>query len=665
MSRTTITVDSKFVTIDDEKNLLEAIRKAGIDLPTFCYHSEISVYGACRMCMVEVEGRGILPACSTEPEDGMVIHTNTKQVRAMRKMIIELMLASHDETCTTCPKSGACRLQDIAKQLGIREIRFQKAEIDEHVDLSSPSIVRNPGKCILCGDCVRVCSEIMAVGALDFAYRGAKARVVTCNDKGIGDVECVNCGQCIKVCPVGALTIRTNLTDVWKDIYDKDKFVVVQIAPAVRVALGECFGEKPGVNNTGKIVSALKFMGVDRVYDMCYGADFVVVEEGKEFLRRYERGENLPIFTSCCPAWVKFAEQYYPGLLHNLSTAKSPMSMFSALCKEQLSKELKIPREKISIVCIAPCTAKKFEAVRPELAVNGNQDTDHVITTEELARMIKEHGIEFDKLEHSSLDMPLSFATGGAVIFGTTGGVAEAVVRYVASSTGNNLTRDIKKFRSSDGIKTGELEIGDKTIRLAVVSGLGNAKELIRRIARGEEEYDIVEVMACHGGCVNGGGQPIHRIDSDNSVRAQGLFTNDRMLQFHASNENPFLQRLYSESLGENKAHRLLHTKFLNRRIIAQDDFILSAAGEEKKLSLTICFGRSCFMRGAQELYSNIMKYVREADLDDYVEFTAKFCAERCGRGPILIVNGEVIEKCTYQNAIEAIELALIPDEVK
>ena len=660
MSNASIIVDSKYVPLGKETNLLEVIRKAGIDLPTFCYHSEISVYGACRMCMVEVEGRGIVPACSTEPVDGMIVKTNTKPIRAMRKMIIELMLASHDESCTTCPKGGACRLQDIAKQLGVREIRFKKTEKHEPVDLSSPSIVRDSGKCILCGDCVRVCSEIQSVGALDFAYRGASARVVTCNNKGIGEVECVNCGQCIKVCPVGALSIRTNLTDVWEEIYNKDKFVVAQIAPAVRVALGECFGEKPGVINTGKIVSALKLIGIDRVYDMCYGADFTVVEDGKEFLRRFERGEDLPIFTSCCPAWVKFAEQYFPGLLKNLSSAKSPMSMFGALCKDQLSKELKIPIENICVVCIAPCTAKKFEAERPELCGTGVRDVDHVLTTEELARMMKEHGIEFDNLEHSPLDMPLSFATGGAMIFGTTGGVSEAVMRFAASTMGVPVPREIKKFRKRDGVKTGELEVGDKKIKLAVVSGLGNAKVLVEKILRGEEYYDIVEVMACQGGCVNGGGQPIHRNDYDNSVRAQGLFNGDRMLQFHSSDENPFLQRLYSESLGESKAHRLLHTKFENRRVIAQDDFVLSAAGVEKRLSLTICFGRSCFMRGAQDLYSGLMKYIREAELDDYTEFTAKFCGKRCGRGPVLMVNDDVIEQCTYQKAVEAIELALI-----
>jgi len=645
--------------LDDEKNLLEVIRKAGIDLPTFCYHSDISIYGACRMCMVEVEGRGILPACSTAAESGMVVHTNTKQIRTMRKMIIELMLASHDDSCTTCPKSGACRLQTIAKQLGVRNVRFKKSINTDPIDLSSPSIVRNPGKCILCGDCVRTCSELQAVGVLDFAYRGAQAQVVTPNKKGIGDVECVNCGQCIKACPVGALTIRTNLTDVWEAIYDKEKFVVIQIAPAVRVALGECFGEKPGVINTGKMVTALKLMGFDRVYDMSYGADFTVVEEGKEFLKRYEKGEDLPIITSCCPAWVKFAEQNYPDLLDNLSTARSPMAMFSALSKDQLSKELNLPREKIVVVCVAPCTAKKYEAKRPEFSVNGNPNTDYVITTEELGRMMKEQGIEFDKLEFNSLDMPFGFATGGGVIFGATGGVAEAVLRFAASTLEKGVSREFKEFRGPDGIKIGETEIGGKTLRIAVVSGLNNAKVIMDKIKSGEEHFDIVEVMACAGGCVNGGGQPVHFENNVNAERAQGLFDNDRMLQFHASNENPFLQKVYEDYLGKIKAHELFHTDFENRRVIEQDDFILSAAKEEMKLSLTICFGRSCFRRGAQELYSSLMEYIRDNGLDAQTEFKAKFCQKKCAKGPVLQVNGQTLEECTFDKAVKAINATL------
>ena len=659
MSTQTVTIDSVQVLLEGEKNLLEVIRKAGIELPTFCYHSDISVYGACRMCMVDIEGRGILPACSTTAVAGMVVKTNTKQIRAMRKLIIELMLAAHDDSCTTCPKGGGCRLQSIAVQMGVKKIRFQRVNVSDQIDMSSDAVVRNPGKCILCGDCVRICSEIQAVGALDFAHRGAQARVETCSNRRLAEVECVNCGQCIKVCPVGALTIRTNNADVWEDIYKEDKIVVAQIAPAVRVALGECFGEQPGVINTGKIVSALRLMGFDRVYDMCYAADFTVVEEGKEFLERYTKGEKLPLFTSCCPAWVKFAEQYYPGLLDNLSTAKSPMQMFGALCKDQLAKDMGVPRERISVVCIAPCTAKKYEARRPEFYTSGNPDVDHVITTEELARMMKSHGVEFSKLEHGSLDMPLSFFTGGAVIFGSTGGVSEAVLRFAAKALEKGPEREFRQFRGSDGIKTGEIEIGDKKLRLGVVSGLNNARLLIEKVLSGEERFDLIEVMACPGGCVNGGGQPVHFAHDVNSERASGLFDNDRLLQYHVSSDNPLLQKSYSEDLDEEKAHKLLHTTYENRRLIKQDDFILSKAEGEQKLSLTICFGRSCFLNGAQQLYSMLMKYIREASLDNNTEFKARFCAEKCAKGPVLEVNGEHIEQCTFEKAVETIGKAL------
>ncbi|MCL2391707.1 MAG: [FeFe] hydrogenase, group A [Oscillospiraceae bacterium] len=657
----TITVDSIPVTLGDESNLLEVIRKAGIELPTFCYHSDLSVYGACRMCMVEIEDRhpGIFPACSTKAEPGMVIRTNTKTIRDMRKMIIELMLASSDHSCTTCPKSGACKLQDIATQLGVKDVRFKQMVAQDEKDLSSPCIARDPAKCILCGDCVRVCDEIQSVGSLDFAYRGADARVVTCGNKGIGEVECVGCGQCVKVCPVGALTIKTNLTDVWNEVHNKDKIVVATVAPAVRVAIGECFGEEAGINNIGKIVSALRIMGFDRVFDLNFAADLTTVEEGNEFIQRYTEQKNLPQFTSCCPAWVKFAEEYYPNLLNNLSTVRSPMSLFGSVCKEQLSKELGVSRDKIVIVMVGPCTAKKFEANRPEFAVDGNPDIDHVITTEELARMIKEHGIEFEKLGFSALDMPLSFATGGAIIFGSTGGVCESVLRYAAKELEPGPSREFKQFRGKSGTKIGEIEIGGNTLRLAVVSGLANARALIDRVQNGEESFDLIEVMACPGGCVNGAGQPTPQCDEDNSKRAKGLYDNDRMLPFHSSGENPVVKKLYDEDFDEHKIHELLHTKYGNRRLIKEDDFVLSTPTAETKLNLTICFGRSCFTKGAQALYGNLMKYIRDNGLEANTEFKARFCATKCGKGPVLLVNDQLIEHCTLEKAVEAIGVVL------
>ncbi|MDR1630843.1 MAG: [FeFe] hydrogenase, group A [Oscillospiraceae bacterium] len=655
MAIKTAVIDNIIVPINGEKNLLELIRKANVELPTFCYHSEISVYGACRMCMVEVEGRGVLPACSTAVEENMVVRTSTKQIRDMRKMIIELMLASHDTDCTSCPKSGDCRLQKIAKQMGVNKIRFKQMKTVQPVDLSSDSIVRDPAKCILCGDCVRTCKEIQSVGALDFAYRGSDAKVITCFNKGIGEIECVNCGQCVKVCPVGALMPRYHINPVWDAIYDKSKTVVVQIAPSVRVALGEYFGHKPGTTTIGQIISALRRMGFDKVYDTNFGADLTVVEEGKEFLERYAKGENLPQFTSCCPAWVKFAEQYYPEMLPNLSTCRSPQQMFGSFAKDKLTKDLGIDRKDLVVVSIMPCTAKKFEANRDEFKEDGNPDVDYVITTKELALMIKESGIDFDNLELGSFDMPLGFSTGGGVIFGSSGGVSEAVLRFAADTLQKGSHQEFKQFRGNEKLKVSEIEIGDVKLRLAVVSGLSNARKLIDKIRRGEEHYDLIEVMACCGGCVNGGGQPITDDRTAVEKRAKGLYDNDKMLPLHISSENPYIQQAYNEELTPKKAHHLLHTTYENRRRILQDDFLINPA-ENKTVSLTICFGTSCYLRGAQTLYTRLMEHIREKGLESKVEFNASFCGKQCKKGPVVTINGNTIEHCTFEMAVEEIE---------
>jgi NADH-quinone oxidoreductase subunit G len=658
MNQSAAVIDGVTVPIRDERNLLELIRKTGTELPTFCYHSDISVYGACRMCMVFIQGRGIVPACSTKAEDGMVVKTNTKQIQAIRRVIVELMLANHDQNCTLCPKSGECRLQSIAKQMGVSKIRFNKIPNAQTVDTSSDAILRDPGKCILCGDCVRVCEEIQSVGALDFAYRGAETKVVTCFNRHMGEIECVNCGQCIKACPVGALTPKNHIGLVWDAIYDPEKTVVVQIAPAVRVAIGEYFGKDPGALIIGKMISALRRMGFDNVYDTCFGADFTVVEEGKEFLARKAKGENLPLFTSCCPAWVKFAEQYYPDLLSNLSSCRSPQQMFGALCKERLTKDLNIPRENLVVVSIMPCTAKKFEAGRPEFRVNGNPDVDIVLTTNELAVMMKQSGLNLDKLDLDSFDMPFGFSTGASVIFGSSGGVSEAVLRFAADALERGSAREFRQFRGGGGLKVFEIRIGGNKLRLGVVSGLANARRLIDKVRRGEEQFDLIEVMACRGGCVNGGGQPAG-LESEIAERAKGLYDSDRMLQFHVSSENPYLQQIYADDLDARKAHGLLHTGYENRKRINREDFVLNGGGEEKQLSISICFGTSCYLRGAQNLYNQITTWLRENALENIVEFKANFCGKRCGKGPMLKVNEKQIERCTLETAVTEIEKAL------
>ena len=654
-----VTIDNIAVPYEGEKNLLELIRKANIELPTFCYHSEISVYGACRMCMVEVEGKGTVPACSTPVSEGMVVKTNTRQLRNMRKTIVELMLASHDQSCTTCAKSSNCKLQNLANQLGVDEVRFEQKKDFEPVDYSSDAIVRDPSKCVLCGDCVRVCEEIQSVGVLDFANRGADATVVASFNKGMGEIECVNCGQCVKVCPVGALTIKSQVDRVWDALHNSDKTVVVQIAPAIRVAMGEAFGFQPGTTNTGQLITALRMMGYDKIFDTSFGADLTVIEEGNEFIERYQNREKLPQFTSCCPAWVKFTEQYYPDLLTNMSSCKSPQQMFGSISKDVLTEEMGIQREDLVVVSIMPCTAKKFEAKRDEFKTDGNPDVDFVLTTKEAVLMIQESGIDFSRLQPGSFDMPFGFKTGAGVIFGTSGGVSEAVLRYAASKLTEDNEQDFYHFRGDDGVKVGEIKVGDLTLKLGVVSGLANARKLIDKIRMGEEQFDLIEVMACPGGCVNGGGQPVSEIKDSVNQRTQGLYNNDKMLQLHVSDENPYLKKLYNEKLDGELSHKLFHTRYKNRKRIEHEAVMLTDGETEKPLRINICFGTSCYVRGAQNLYNEVMDYIDTNNLKDKSAVTASFCTEKCERGPVLTINDQVLEGCTKEKAIKTIQTCL------
>jgi NADH-quinone oxidoreductase subunit G len=656
-----VNIDNKQVPIEDEHNLLEVIRKAKIDLPTFCYHSELSVYGACRLCMVDVDGLGLVPACSTPPSAGMKVRTNTEETRKMRKIIVELLLANHSQNCPTCQKSASCQLQALARRLGITTIRFKNQNPNLPPDNSSPSIARDPNKCVLCGDCVRICSEVQSVGAIDFAYRGAQTMVIPSFGKDLDKVECINCGQCARICPTGALTPKSEVDEVWKALHNPDKTVIAQVAPAVRVAVGEMFGMEPGVTTTGQIAAALRAIGFDRVFDTSFTADLTVIEESNEFIKRVQKGENIPQFTSCCPAWVKFVEQYYPEFVKHLSSCRSPQQMFGALSKEILAHDLGKKKEDIIVVSIMPCTAKKFEAKRPEFSKKGVLDVDHVLTTQELGLMIEEAGLHFKELDPESFHLPFGFKTGAGVIFGNSGGVSEAALRYVTEKlTGEKReSYEFLSVRGEDGVRVASLKVDGKEFTLAVVSGLGNARRILEKIKSGEVSYDLVEVMACPGGCIGGAGQPISLDPAVKQKRTKGIYENDRMLELHKSQDNPYVNELYTNVLGEvggHKAHALLHTSYKNRKRISDEEMALSNAMGDNNLEVNVCFGTGCFLKGSQKLLHDVLEHIRQNNLNDMVNVSASFCFERCDRGPTIRVGEEVIERCTPQMAMEIID---------
>ena len=555
-----MTIDGRCVPIEGEKNILAVIRKAGIDLPTFCYHSELSVYGACRMCVVEDDRGRIFASCSEQPRAGMVIKTNSTKIRKYRKLIIELLLASHCRDCTVCTRNGNCELQNIAFKVGIHAVRFLNNRKQVPIDISSPSIVRDPNKCILCGDCVRTCDEIQAVGAIDFAYRGSKMEVTPAFGKSLAETDCVGCGQCRVVCPTGAISVRTNVTDVWTAIEDPNIRVVAQIAPAVRLAVGDKFGFPKGTNTMGKLVAALRLMGFDHVYDTNFAADLTVVEESKELAERLEKNENLPLFTSCCPGWVKFCETKYPEFAGNISTCRSPQGMFSAVAKEYFAKADEEEGKKTFVVSIMPCTAKKGEIERPDNYTDGRQDTDKVLTTIEVIRMIRQAGIKFDEIESEAPDMPFGMASGAASIFGVTGGVTEAVLRHVSADKGHQVISQISfsGVRGEEGIKETTVSLGDREVNIAVVNGLANAAKLLDSIKAGEAHYDFVEVMACRRGCIAGGGQPMPIGPRTRASRAEGIYAVDRESLVRFTDDNPLLAKTYDEVIA-GKEHKLLH----------------------------------------------------------------------------------------------------------
>ncbi len=555
-----ITIDSKCVPIEGEKNVLSLIRKVGIDLPTFCYHSELSIYGACRMCVVEDDRGRVFASCSEEPRNGMVIYTNTTRIQQYRKLIMELLLSSHCRDCTVCHKNGVCELQSLAYRVGVHAVRFLNTKKQQPLDLSSPSIVRDPNKCILCGDCVRTCDEIQGVGAIDFAHRGSSMEVMPAFDKKLAETNCVGCGQCAAVCPTAALSIHTNVTKVWEALDNKEVRVVAQVAPAVRIAVGDHFGIPKGENSFDKLVEALRMMGFDEIYDTNFAADLTIMEETKEFVERFGKGEKLPLFTSCCPGWVKYCEDKYPEFKDNISTCRSPQGMMSAVVKEYFAEKDKADGKRTIVVSIMPCTAKKGEILRADNHTEGRQDTDHVLTTVEVIRMIKQVGIQFEKLSGEAADMPFSIASGAGAIFGITGGVTEAVLRRVAEEK-NYTTLNAITFtgvRGEEGIKEAIVPLGDNEVKIAVVHGLANAGKLIESIKAGEASYDFVEVMACRRGCIMGGGQPAQAGKRTRKGRTEGIYRVDATSSIRFSDENPVVKQLYNDLLV-GKEHKLLH----------------------------------------------------------------------------------------------------------
>ncbi len=558
-----MTIDGQSIEFTDEPNVLSVIRKAGIDIPTLCYHSELSIYGACRLCTVENDRGKTFASCSEKPKDGMVIYTNTPRLMRYRKLILELLLAAHCRDCTTCIKSGECHLQELAHRMGVHEIRFENVREQQPIDTSSHAIIRDPNKCILCGDCVRMCDNVQNINAIDFAYRGTDAQVMPAFNKKIAETDCVGCGQCRVVCPTGAISIHTNIDVVWEALADKNTKVIAQIAPAVRVAIGDHFGYAKGENVMGKLVGVLHRLGFDEVYDTSYGADLTVVEESKEFIERFTSGQKMPLFTSCCPAWVKYCETKYPEFVPNLSTCRSPQQMFGAVVREYYKDPEKNEGKKIVSVSIMPCTAKKEEILRPESFTNGKQDVDYVLTTTEVVRMIRKSGIVFDKVEIEGADVPFGIGSGSGVIFGVTGGVTAAVLRRLQQGHSRVDMEAIKKsgVRGDEGIKTLTYDYNGREIRAAVVNGLANADKLLQQIKNHEVEYDFVEVMACRRGCIMGGGQPVNAGPRTRKARMKGLYDTDVNTQIKKSNENPMILSLY-DSLLKGKEHELLHRNF-------------------------------------------------------------------------------------------------------
>jgi len=586
-----IEINNMPLEVEKGTTILNAAKKIGINIPTLCYLEGLQNPGSCRVCVVEIEGANALqPACVTEARDGMKVKTNNKRVRNARKTVLELLLSSHPWECNTCDRNQNCELQKLADEYGIREVRFQSVKDKLPLDESTPGIVRDPNKCILCRRCVTACQEVQMVGTLGPRARGFDTIIAPGQGDILADAVCVQCGQCAAVCPVGAISECDDTERVWEALEDPNKYVVVQTAPAIRAALGECFDLPAGTLVKGRMVAALRRLGFDQVFDTNFGADLTIIEEGNELLSRLreklvEKDENtkLPMFTSCSPGWISYMEHFYPELMHNVSTCKSPQQMFGAVAKTYFADKIGKKKEDMVVVSIMPCTAKKFECNRDEMIDSGVQDVDYVLTTRELGKMIKQAGVDFVNLPDEEMDAPLGISTGAADIFANTGGVMEAALRTAYEIvTGRNLPFEklhVTPVQGLEGVKEAELTIREAlpdwkflegvTLKVAVAHGLGNANKVIEAILRGEKEYHFVEIMTCPGGCIGGGGQPRLTTDEVRKARIQAIYKEDEGRELRKSHENPSIAQLYKEFLGEplgEKSHHLLHTHYFNKK---------------------------------------------------------------------------------------------------
>lgn len=564
------------VSVPEGYTILQAAKEINIEIPSLCYLKDVNCIGSCRVCVVEVKGRrGLIASCVYPVEEGMEVFTNTPAVRESRKTTIELILSTHHKKCLSCVRGNHCELQKIAFDYGVDEDRFAQEEIKYEIDDHSPYIIRDNNKCILCRRCTAACNKIQGIGAIGEIGRGYKVHIDCAFEKSLGEAPCVGCGQCIVACPVGALNEKSNIDEVWDAIADPDKKVIFFTAPSIRATLGECFDRPIGTNVEGQMVAAIRRLGVDCVFNMDVTADLTIMEEATEFLERIKNLETLPMFTSCCPGWVKFVEHYYPDFIPNLSTCKSPQQMFGAVLKSYYAHKTGTDPKNMFIVSVIPCTAKKFECTREEENTFSFRDVDVSLTTRELAKMIKGAGLNFNDLPNEEFDNPFEIASGAGTIFGATGGVMEAALRTAADvlEGPSNKKIDFKELRGTEGIKEAVYTLGGRQFRIAVVSGLANARKVLDGLKLGERKYDFVEVMACPGGCINGGGQPIQGDSVRNYVdlktlRAKALYDADKKTKLRKSHESPVIKMLYDEYFdapGKHRAHRLLHTTYVKR----------------------------------------------------------------------------------------------------